>query len=563
MSVHKLLFLSVFILLILPGCYAPPIDDEESAAYQQGPHINISKTYKILKTIILGYLTHIMTIRPRSDTDQANMAFRRIVYFIYPTLGISTAVMAIISVSKNDTILRIDDLKKTYEEINKPIPIWSKAFAKSLWKTITEIWSQATISIKKVLKPDIETPSEKPEKSFVDAVADMENKYYKHLNKTKPDGKYIIREKNSNSVYLAAILNTLEPSQAKKVKDCILNGSLYLGFDLKDSTLKDDESTDSTIKDDESKASTIKVDESKASTIKVDGSKDSTIKVDGSTDSTMKDDISLIKDKLLYTKNMTITGPGAICQYQVPIRADNVCFLTREMLNQLQPVHFLDNTSYIAICITSGQLVYTVIECIDADGDKWAKVIMLIYTIMSVLQTISLIVLHKQLAAYSIHYDKDIKLGVNLTPDNNDSEIIDILPEYEKTIEKKHDDNVLCYRGSFLEKLSNNEQFSSMDPIKFFKQKKWAFILSAFGGVVVSLLIGIWADYTARSTTQWIVLAWILSPFLLASVYLVRSSMESTNRWLYIPLVFILYFIGIGGAGCVLAATIEGYIITN
>ncbi|KAI9030900.1 hypothetical protein CLU79DRAFT_360928 [Phycomyces nitens] len=361
----------------------------------------------------------------------------------------------------------------------------------------------------------------------------MENEYFKHRPNARSYDKYIVGENNNNSVYLAAILNTLEPSQAKKVKDCFLNNSLYLGFDLKEYTIKDDESTDSTIKDYESK------------------------------DSTMKDDISLIKYNFLYTKNMTITGPGAICRYQVPIGADNVCFLTREMLNQLQPVHHLDNTSYIAICITSGQLVYTVIECIDADGDKWAKVIMLIYTVMSVLQTISLIVLHKQLAAYSIHYDKDIKIDLNFTPKDEDSEVIDILSDFGNNIKKKHNNSLICYQGSFLEKISNHELLSSQEPSKFLRRKALIATLFGFGGMVVSLLIGIWADYTARSTTQWIVLAWILSPFLSSFMLLIRLSIDSRKRWLYIPFISLLYLIRIGGAGCVIAATIEGYSIKD
>ncbi|KAI9030925.1 hypothetical protein CLU79DRAFT_732053 [Phycomyces nitens] len=521
MSFHKLLFLSVFILLILPGCYAPPIDEQPSVESQQGSRINMSKTYIILKTIILGYLTHIMTIRPSPDTDQTHTLFQRITYFIYPTMGISSAIVSIILAWKNDEILGIDKHEKVYKEINKPIPIWSKAFAKSLWKTIKEIRSQAATSIRKFFKPDKKPPSENPEKPFADAVADMENKYYEYCGKIKPDRKYIVGDDSDNSIYLAAILNTLEPSQAKKVKDCFLNNSLYLGLDLKDSTIKDDESKELT----------------------------------------MKDDISLIKDKLLYTKNMTITGPGAICRYQIPIRPQNVCFLTREMLNQLQPVHYLDNTSYIAICITSGQLVYTLIECIDADGDRWAKVIMLIYTVMSVLQTISLIVLHKQLAAYSIHYNEDIKLADNFGPKYDDSEIIEIMPEYITNIEKKHDDNLLCYRGSFLEKLNNNENLTSR--VVKFLQKKGSFTLSGLGGLGLSLLIGIWADYTARSTTQWIVLAWILSPFLSFPIYLIRNNIYPKKRWLYIPFMSLFYLTGIGGAGCVIAATIEGYSIKD
>ncbi|KAI9031849.1 hypothetical protein CLU79DRAFT_842399 [Phycomyces nitens] len=335
MSVRKLLFLSVFIFLILAGCYAPPIDEQPPVESQQGRQTNMSKTYKIVRTIILGCLAHIMTIRPRSGTDQPKILFQRIIYLIYPTLGISYAVRAIISAWKDDEILRIYEYKKTFKELKrkKPIPIWSTAFAKYLWKTIKENWSQAATTIKNVFKPDIEIYDDKTKKIYEDAVADMENRYFEYCNKPKPRGKYIIDNDTNNSIYLAVILNALKPSKAKKIKHCILNDNLYLGFDLKNFTTDYDKSTNSMI----------------------------------------KDDISLIKDKLLYTNNMSIFGPGTKCQYQVPIRADNVCFLTREMLDQLQMAPRLDSTSYTAICITSGQLVYTVIECINADGDKWVK----------------------------------------------------------------------------------------------------------------------------------------------------------------------------------------------
>ncbi|KAI9022735.1 hypothetical protein CLU79DRAFT_835108 [Phycomyces nitens] len=371
----------------------------------------------------------------------------------------------------------------------------------------------------------------------------------------KGEGNYSIPYKADNVAYLAAILLVLKPRQAKRVKHCILNDSLYLGFDIKDSELNYYE----------------------------------------------------YNENVVRTEDMTIVGSGSIHKYQAVVKAHSVRYLTPEMLIQLQSVHYLDNTSYLGICITTGQLVYTVIECIDADGDRWTKVIMIIYMMMSVLQTISLCVLHKQIAACSIYYAKDIaydksaKKNVTSSDDgfsnkdettSGDRPISDspkTTPEGTETdslLEKKtlDDDtllinlpvpheighteieektNDLLYPTSFLERIVMEYPICPNEVyFKFNEQEYWSPIIFILGGIIVSLMLGIWANYQAHTTTQWIVLAWILSPILMVALVIFRKVLPKDSL-LYIPIVCLTYLIGITGAACVFSATVEGYTVKN
>ncbi|KAL0091827.1 hypothetical protein J3Q64DRAFT_1695965 [Phycomyces blakesleeanus] len=74
-------------------------------------------------------------------------------------------------------------------------------------------------------------------------------------------------------------------------------------------------------------------------------------------------------------------------------------------------VRYLNDTSYIAVRTTIFQCVYTAIKCIDVKGNRWTKVIMILFMNMAILHTMSLCFLHKQLAAFSILYDKNIDIG--------------------------------------------------------------------------------------------------------------------------------------------------------
>ncbi|KAL0084745.1 hypothetical protein F4703DRAFT_1794107 [Phycomyces blakesleeanus] len=72
--------------------------------------------------------------------------------------------------------------------------------------------------------------------------------------------------------------------------------------------------------------------------------------------------------------------------------------------------HDMDDSPYIEILITLGQLLFTTVECMRPNLDRLAKIIMIIYTIMSILQAVSLIILHKQTKAFSIIADDTLSL---------------------------------------------------------------------------------------------------------------------------------------------------------
>ncbi|KAI9030889.1 hypothetical protein CLU79DRAFT_869748 [Phycomyces nitens] len=542
MSAHKLLFLGVFVLILLPECYAPPIGDQSSVESQQGSQINMSKSYKILKTIILGYVTHIMTIRPSPDTDQANTLFWRLAYFVYPTMGICTAAEVILSACEGEKILGVDRYSKYFEERRKYRLIdegkdeWTdmRIQYNSLFK---ESCSELKHTVKRFFKPENVIGQENHVKTNNPQASALESNLI-FYDKWRPDDeKYKAPQTNDNIAYLAAILNTLEPRQARRVRNFILNGSLYIGFDL--------HPTES----------------------------------------------YTLRERVLYTKDMTVTGSGAEGKYQTAIKPYAVRYLTAEMLNQLHSIQYLDTTSYTAICVTAGQLVYTIINCIDSEGDRWAKVIMLIYMIMSVLQTTSLIVLHKQPVAYSIYLKGSIDIkevskdhikgsdsesnsekSQNTTFDfdgeskkNTEDSIIDILPEHRATYTKEMEDNGnIYYTSDFLMKLIKKQGFLQNPGYNAFtKHRRWAHILSGFGGLALSLLAGIWANYQAHTTTQWIVLAWIINQLLFVPFVYIYNVVKFDRHWTTYFFLFLIYLIGTGGAGCVIAATVKGYTVKN
>ncbi|KAI9005839.1 hypothetical protein CLU79DRAFT_723890 [Phycomyces nitens] len=99
--------------------------------------------------------------------------------------------------------------------------------------------------------------------------------------------------------------------------------------------------------------------------------------------------------------------------YQLPVHPTSVRYFTKEMIDELKMTHRIQDKSFSQTAFTIVQLGYTVYECIEGSGQKWSKVVMIIFMIMSILQTISVYVLPTQVAAYSIKavakYPKDIE----------------------------------------------------------------------------------------------------------------------------------------------------------
>ncbi|KAI9024500.1 hypothetical protein CLU79DRAFT_747488 [Phycomyces nitens] len=545
MSAHKLLLLGMFILILLPECYAPPIDEQSSVESQQGSQISMSKSYSILKTIILGYVTHIMTIRPSSDTDQKNTLLWRLAYFVYPTMGISTAAEVIFLACKGEKMLGVDRYNKYFEEqrqeklANEGKAGWSdfRIWIYDAWKSFQEGCAGLKASVKNFFKSNDEiireTAVDNSRKIF--ALHEKLIAYDKN-RENKDKWQYQISNDNDNIAYLAAILNTLEPRQRRRIRNFILNGSLYAGFDF-------------------------------PSIEKYN-----------------------FRKRVLCTKDMTITGPGVKGSYQKVIKPYAVRYLTTRMLDQLLSIQYLDTTSYIAICVTAGQLVYTIINCIDAEGDRWAKVIMIIYTMMSVLQTTSLIVLHKQPVTYSIDFTEYIGIQEKFCYSSTDSDsetnseraqsatigsdhkneeeeedfMFEPMPEHRtfNTVQEEYE--TTYYRSGLLLKIIKEQKFFQYPTYDAFtKHKKWAYILSGFGGFALSLLAGIWADYRAHTTTQWIVLAWIINQLLFAPFVVIYQFAKYDKHWTTYFALCIICLIGTGGAGCVIVATVKGYAVKN
>ncbi|KAI9027543.1 hypothetical protein CLU79DRAFT_582996 [Phycomyces nitens] len=193
------------------------------------------------------------------------------------------------------------------------------------------------------------------------------------------------------------------------------------------------------------------------------------------------------------------------------------------MIDRLQAAHNTDETSYIEIFVTIGQLFFTTIECMDIDGDRWSKVIMIVYTAMSVLQSASLILLHKQTTSFSIKDDKE------LVP--KDTEVV--LTEKDRRL-----------RGEFIDVLKFDPDIVA--------------VITTALGIIASLLIGIWADYNVHSTTEWLVLSWILSPIPVGAFFMLGALLDWDGDSIFVIVPGCALFVA--STGCLLAATIIGYL---
>ncbi|KAL0091841.1 hypothetical protein J3Q64DRAFT_1725569 [Phycomyces blakesleeanus] len=530
---------------IIQETYAAPIDPIG------GESISRSQAYEILKTIVLGYLTHIMTIRPTSDTDQMNTLYWRATFFVYPTIGIGTAFKAIFIAYDGDKILGIDEADKYIKEIDEnKKQHWIEAWASDCWLPLKEFFLSkfSTPGSKYDSSGNRTEEKESSRDDFRTKAAELRDKIKKEAEKDKD---YTHRP-GDNVFYLAAILHLMKPRQARRAKHCILNSSIYLGLEANEAQ------------------------------------------------------VEKYKDNIIPSQNMRITGTGIESTYQAGIKPFTVRYLSEKMLDQIHTAYYLDATSYTEICITIGQLVYTVIECIDTQGDRWAKVIMIIYMTMSVLQTVSLWCLHKQISALTILYDEDINIVIYeigdlpsesdiLNPDLYDKEdVIGIqtrignirnrmpnsyyMSSHEDTSSNREEDTppknsgppqenskppTILYEGSFLEKIIQKEKIINNNGYKtYIEYHTYSYITAGCGGMTLSLLAGIWAGYNVHSVTQWLVLAWILSPVLLVPMFYLKNRLKIRKKpKLVIILWGIVYIFGFIGAGCVLAATILGYVL--
>ncbi|KAL0073502.1 hypothetical protein F4703DRAFT_1896858 [Phycomyces blakesleeanus] len=449
MSQKKLQFILCIVLLIsVPKCCAPPIQQDNDFLTSKLPITSI------LRTVLLGYLTHIVTIRPRTGITDIPTFYRRILALISPASGIGQATVSIFKSLFGDKILRIhncNQLLKTYEKKTTKIQKIRKVMTKKMTKEDNDIEIKGkenndknTNKVDSISQTQMDSASADllPVPSISTSECQKDNKEAiktSELNELHSEASEL-RDRLVGYIKKESFLHLLGPKDAKKTKHCILNGSLVIGFN--------------------------------------DSNK-------------QKADRSTCK-----TETITVTGPGAACKYQRTVDFKDVCYMTVDMINQLETAYNMDDTSYLEIFITIGQLLFTTFECMDLDGDRWAKLIIIMYTIMSVLQTLSLLMLHKQISTFSIKEDEDEETLLN------DDDSISTEDEDKKTLVNGKD-SISTEDGrkhlAIYSDLVNERNFSI------------TFILTA---LVIFFLIGIWADYNSHSVTEWLVVSWILSPFI-------------------------------------------------
>ncbi|KAI9030883.1 hypothetical protein CLU79DRAFT_831404 [Phycomyces nitens] len=478
---NTLFVLFVLLFICVQECYAPPLQQGRTPTYQE------TRIFSIIKTVVLAYLLHTLTIRSSSSSTKNLTAITRILFLAYPALGIGMASESISSAYYADKHLGINLFKKPLKEYE-------------MLKNDSSIYKGSSMasSTRKINYKDGSKADTSPLVSDYDCLRDEIRKLRDWLVEYIKTNEKVEIKDYDNAPYLAALFHIMGRDKARKIKHCIVNSSLYIGFDLLFDTV-------------------------------------------------------LIETDSNEVEYMRIAGSGAMCRYQKIIFPKVVRYLSTDLLDELMATYRLDDTSYTQRCVTVMQIMYIVYECIGGRGDRWSKLIMIIYTIMSILQTASLAALHTQTTAYSIHYKSDITHNVSNTSNTPKPTSHDSALHQENTIRDPRD---FLYQGSFLHQIIEEmvpyckqeaiESANNMDP---------TVLASIIGGTGISLLLGLWADYNIHTNTEWIVLSWILSSFLFG---IVTYFSNNTNITSIIPLFLPIIAIP-GGLACVLAATIEGY----
>ncbi|KAL0078963.1 hypothetical protein F4703DRAFT_1878029 [Phycomyces blakesleeanus] len=487
----------------LPRCRAPPVDPSDSEPTSELP------VASILRTIVLGYMAHIVTVRPQTGVDNMGTNVARFICFTYPTWGISIAFDAIHDAYYADKILGIDNFKillKKYEEDKDTTSKNEDHKSLDSAELISPLSQNELIpEYSPTLKDD---EQDSPSDVILSKTKNLRDWLVDYMAKNNTPVK-----EYDNAPYLAALLHTIGPKKAKKVKHCILNKHMLLGFDSR--TYK-----------------------------------------------------NVPKREDTRTENISVTGPGAECEYQSNIQAENIRYLKTEMISKIRTSYNVDNISYIETFITIVQLFFTTIECMDINGNKWAKLIMIVYTAMSVIQTLSLVILHKQTEPFSLHYNEDVPWKEVLVErgakEPSEEAKIDLADEdIEETSDcfKKHQSD-LFYKNSFLHFVMENRYLEAeSDSILTNYSESTTIAFCLFGGMAGSLLIGIWADYSSHSVVQWIVLAWILSPMLILLGTIIDwfSPNPDSDTFIFLSIMVSV----LCNFGCIIAATIYGYIVDN
>ncbi|CAO3649201.1 unnamed protein product [Cunninghamella blakesleeana] len=298
------------------------------------------------------------------------------------------------------------------------------------------------------------------------------------------------------------------------------------------------------------------------------------------------DTLSIHRDKYaIKTKDMSICGPGTSCQYQVSLHPASIRFLPKTMLDQIiQESRGIENKSLGSLFITIIQLSYSSYKIFISPGNSWGKLILGIYMIMTILQTLSRILLPTQLTVFSIKVTDQVeedfsKIPMHITMETKNLVSISALGTDINFFTDQSDDQLFIqsfnYSKRGFDPLLCHQSKNGIDSLiglsrkRFnWKEKTHRYIV-LFIVVVLPLLLGIIADYRQFSIVQWIVLAWIISsyPFLWLAARLYSPFMFVPNFTYYccLPNLGIEYFIyvqlmNLVGLGLIISATICSYL---
>ncbi|KAL0076542.1 hypothetical protein F4703DRAFT_1946149 [Phycomyces blakesleeanus] len=480
------------LLAFIPKCYAPPIQQDSIES------TNTMAIISILRTVMLGYMTHVVTVRSISGVTELPTLYRRILAFIYPSSGIGLALSSIYKAIYGERVLGVAQysyiLRKYEKENNSKSTKGDNNVQTSTTPTLLQSPDiSESRSTTENIKDKIDKGYNVDSETLLSNVIQLRDRLMKDL---KASGINV--EKDNNGPYLAAFLHAIGPERAKKTKHCILNGSLTYGSN--------------------------------------------------------SNDISKSTRSCRKTEDITVVGPGASCRYQHSVEKVWLHFSSTDVIDQLEMAYHIDDTSYVETFVTIGQLLFTTIECMNIDGEKWVKVIIIIYTAMSILQTVSLVVLHKQISAFSVKYypnpfehkPTDYKVEI----DSLDESYIESNNGEKLPRENKGTPLTVEERKEF-DRLTNNNDLDD------FEVGLYSMVL----GTISSLLLGIWAGYNKHTLTEWLVLAWVLSPIFLTVLTIPVMGLGNQyddigDLWLEL----ILGIFSVGAIGCLMAATIIGYL---
>ncbi|KAF7720781.1 hypothetical protein EC973_006083 [Apophysomyces ossiformis] len=310
--------------------------------------------------------------------------------------------------------------------------------------------------------------------------------------------------------YTGKRLTTVPPTHMKRIQNCILNNNVFLGYDVP-----------------------------------------------------LETRYGVVPTLNIKTEDMMLCGPGANHTYQLLLRPSILPFLPESVLDELfdyDAVWIQSQPDYTKTITTVIQIGYSAYQIISGNGDSWAKLMIGVYLIMSLLQITSQFILPLQQVAYSIRCTTDkfeedeICNKCNPLP----HPVVDGMTcqDHRKWLVTHHL-QYLALRKCGMKKEEAFNLIHEMSPSDLFSQpsKQWR-IFFTLVAPMLPLLLAIGAGYWRNSPVEAIVLTWIVLGIPASSLLVVYDPVF-VNSW--ITASTIAGVILIPGTILVLAATILGF----